>query len=175
MDYPSPQEAKSLWLRGELLSIRENDIVGVRLRMKTYTANLEEQRRKKWHIVDADGQILGRLATRIATILRGKHSPMYSPHLDLGDHVVVINAEKVKLTGRKLDQKTYWRHSGYPGGLKITPIRRVLGAHPDRVITHAVKGMLPKNNLGRKMMKKLRVYAGPNHEHVAQKPEPLKL
>jgi len=141
--------------------------------MKTYTANLQQQRDKKWYLIDADGQTLGRLSTQIADILRGKNNPLYSPHQDLGDHVIVINAEKVHLTGRKLEQKTYWRHSSYPGGLKITPIKRVLEKHPERVIQHAVKGMLPKNSLGRKMFGKLRVYAGDQHPHVAQQPEAL--
>ena len=141
--------------------------------MKTYTANLQEQRQKKWYLIDADGQTLGRLSTKVARILRGKNNPLFSPHQDLGDHVIIINAEKVRLTGNKLDQKTYWRHSSYPGGLKIIPIKRVLDRHPERVILHAVKGMLPKNSLGRKMFGKLKVYAGAEHPHQAQKPEPL--
>ncbi len=141
--------------------------------MKTLTAKKDDLTNKKWYLIDAEGQTLGRLATRIAVILRGKNKPLYSPHLDLGDHIIVINAEKVRLTGRKMEQKTYWRHSGYPGGLKIIPIKRMLEAHPERVLTHAVKGMLPKNSLGRAMMLKLRVYAGPTHRHQAQQPEVL--
>jgi large subunit ribosomal protein L13 len=125
--------------------------------------------------VDASGQTLGRLASEVARIVRGKHKPIYSPAVDVGDYVVVINAEKVHVTGRKLDQKMYYRHSGYPGGLKEISLRRMLATHPTRVIEHAVRGMLPKNRLGRKMIKKLKVYAGSDHPHQAQQPEPLEL
>ena len=126
---------------------------------------------KKWHLVDADGEILGRLATKIATILMGKHKHSYSPHIDNGDYVVVINAEKVRVTGKKLKQKIYYSHSGYPGGLKEITLGELLKKHPERVIIYAVEGMLPKNKLGRKMIKKLKVYAGPTHPHKAQLPE----
>jgi len=125
--------------------------------------------------VDATGQTLGRLASQIAHILRGKHKPQYTPHEDVGDFVVVINAEKVHVTGRKLDQKKYYWHSGYPGGIKEITLRRQLERHPERVIEHAVKGMLPRGPLGRRQLRKLRVYRGPNHPHGAQKPEPLEL
>lgn len=129
-----------------------------------------DQITRRWYLVDAEGETLGRLASRIAQILRGKHKPIYTPHLDTGDHVLVINAEKVRLTGKKIDQKAYYRHSGYPGGLKETPVRRMLETHPERVIERAVRGMMPKGKLGRKMLKKLRVYAGDDHPHAAQQP-----
>ncbi len=130
----------------------------------------------RWWVVDAADQTLGRLASRIAALLRGKHNPLYAPHADTGDFVVVVNAGKVKLTGRKLDQKTYYRHSGWAGGLKSRTAGQVLrGAHPERVIESAVRGMLPKNSLGRKIYGKLKVYAGPDHPHAAQKPEVRKL
>ena len=141
---------------------------------KTYSAKPHEVERK-WYVVDAEGKTLGRLATEIAKILRGKHKPIYTPHVDTGDYVIVINADKVRVTGKRLDQKIYYRHSGYIGGLKAVPLRRMLETHPERVIEHAVKGMLPKNRLGRKMYKKLKVYASPDHPHQAQKPEPLEL
>ena len=128
----------------------------------------------KWYVVDATDRVLGRLATRIATILRGKHKPIFTPHVDTGDHVIVINAEKVKLTGRKREQKLYYRHSGHMGGLKTVNADKLLsGPHADRVVRKAVIGMLPKNSLGRKMATKLKVYAGPAHKHAAQKPEEL--
>ena len=128
-----------------------------------------------WFVVDATGKTLGRLATEVARILRGKHKPTFSPGLDVGDHVIVVNAAKIHVTGRKLDQKMYYRHSGYPGGLREITLRDQLAKNPVRVIEHAVRGMLPKNSLGRKMYKKLKVYAGPEHEHEAQKPQPLEL
>jgi large subunit ribosomal protein L13 len=134
-----------------------------------------DQITRQWYLVDAEDQTLGRLASRVAQILRGKHKPIYTPHLDTGDHVVVINAEKVALTGRKMDQKMYYRHSGYPGGLKEEPIKRVLTRHPERVIEDAVRGMLPKGKLGRAMYKKLRVYAGSDHRHAAQQPVAIDL
>lgn len=134
-----------------------------------------DQITRQWYLVDAEDQTLGRLASRVAQILRGKHKPIYTPHLDTGDHVVVINAEKVALTGRKMDQKVYYRHSGYPGGLKGEPIKRVLARHPERVIEDAVRGMLPKGKLGRAMYKKLRVYAGSDHQHAAQQPVAIDL
>jgi large subunit ribosomal protein L13 len=126
-------------------------------------------------VVDAEGKTLGRLATGIAHVLRGKHKPDFSPSVDVGDYVIVVNAEKVQVTGRKLDQKMYYRHSGYPGGLKEISLRDQLAKHPTRVLTHAVRGMLPKNRLGRRMFKKLKVYAGPDHPHQAQQPKPLDL
>jgi len=142
--------------------------------VRTYTPKPEDIERR-WYVVDAQGKTLGRLASEIARILRGKHKPIFSPHMDTGDFVIVINAEKVHVTGRKLTQKFYYRHSGYPGGLKAISLRDQLKKHPERVIQHAVRGMLPKNRLGRKMIKKLKVYAGPEHPHKAQKPEPLDL
>jgi len=129
----------------------------------------------QWHLVDASGQNLGRLATRIAGVLLGKHRPNYTPGVDLGDFVIVTNCEKVTVTGNKLVEKIYRRHSGYPGGLKETTLRRMLRTHPERVIESAVRGMLPHNKLGRQLIKKLKVYAGPQHPHGPQKPEPLAL
>jgi len=142
--------------------------------LKTYIAKEQEvEESKRWYIVDAEGKVLGRLASQIAHILRGKHKPIFSPHQDVGDFVIVINAEKVKLTGNKMEQKTYFRHSGYIGGTTFTPVSLMLKKHPERVIEFAVKRMLPKNALGRKVFKKLKVYAGTNHPHQAQKPEVL--
>ena len=141
---------------------------------KTLSAKPHEIERT-WYVVDAEGKTLGRLATEIARILRGKHKPIYTPHVDTGDYVIVINADKVRVTGKRLDQKIYYRHSGYMGGLKAVTLRRMLETHPERVIEHAVKGMLPKNRLGRQMYKKLKVYASPDHPHQAQKPQPLEL
>jgi large subunit ribosomal protein L13 len=129
---------------------------------------------RKWYVVNAEGQILGRLASRVAHVLRGKHKPEYAPHMDVGDHIVIINAGAVRLTGNKIRQKTVTRYSGYPGGLKRIPYERLLREKPERAVERAVKGMLPHNRLGRKMSKKLKVYAGPEHPHEAQKPEPLK-
>lgn len=140
--------------------------------MRTYTPKANEIERA-WWVVDAADKPLGRLATEIARVLRGKHKPMYTPHLDTGDHVVVVNASKVVLTGNKADQKTYFRHSGYMGGEQHIPFRRVMASHPERVIEMAVKGMLPKNALGRAMYKKLKVYAGAEHPHQGQQPQPL--
>lgn len=129
---------------------------------------------RAWFVVDAEDLILGRLATRIATILRGKHKPSFTVHSDVGDHVIVVNAEKVALTGRKREQKTYYRHSGYQGSIKSINAESLLAsAHADRVVHNAVRGMLPKNTLGRQMLSKLRVYAGPDHPHASQKPEEL--
>jgi len=142
--------------------------------VKTYVTKPSEVERE-WFVVDAEGKTLGRLASEIAKILRGKHKPNYSPSVDVGDYVIVINAEKIRVTGRKLDQKYYYRHSGYPGGLKAVRLRDMLARHPTRVIEHAVRGMLPKNRLGRRMFKKLKVYAGPDHPHKAQRPKPLDL
>ena len=128
---------------------------------------------RKWYVVDATGCTLGRLASEVAKVLRGKNKPIYTPTVDTGDYVIVINAEKIKVTGKKLDQKTYWHHSDYIGGQKETTLRKMLQEKPERVIEHAVKGMLPKGSLGRQMFTKLHVYAGPEHEHAAQKPEVL--
>ena len=128
---------------------------------------------KKWYVVDATDMTLGRLASEIAKVLRGKNKPIYTPTVDTGDYVIVINAEKIKVTGKKLDQKSYWHHSDYIGGQKETTLRKMLQEKPERVIEHAVKGMLPKGSLGRQMFTKLHVYAGPEHEHAAQKPEVL--
>lgn len=130
---------------------------------------------RRWWTVDADGQILGRLATSVARLLMGKHKPTFTPFLDVGDHVVIINAEKIVLTGNKLDDKKYYRYSGYPGGLRETNAGRLLEEHPERVLEFAVKGMLPKGPLGRDMYRKLRVYAGSEHPHTAQQPEPYEL
>ncbi len=142
--------------------------------MKTYVTKPDEVQRE-WFVVDASGKTLGRLATAVARILRGKHKPIYSPMIDVGDYVIVVNAEKVRVTGRKLTQKFYYRHSGYPGGFKQISLRDMLARHPTRVIEYAVWGMLPKNALGRRMFKKLKVYAGPDHPHQAQNPKPLEL
>ena len=128
---------------------------------------------RKWYVVDAENQTVGRLAAEIAKILRGKNKPIYTPHVDTGDHVIVVNAEKVKFTGKKLTDKTYFRHSGYQGGTTFTTAGQMLERFPTRVIEHAVKGMLPKNSLGAQMFRKLTVYVGPEHPHAAQKPEPL--
>ena len=142
---------------------------------KTYTPKTESKADKKWYLVDADGQTLGRLATKIAVILRGKNKPVFTPHLDMGDYVVVINAEKIKVTGNKLEDKMYYRHTGYIGNLKSINLGKLLDTHPERVIQNAVKGMLPKNPLGRAMYRKLHVYAGPEHPHEAQQPTQLEL
>jgi large subunit ribosomal protein L13 len=142
--------------------------------VKTYTARAEDIERE-WFLVNAEGKTLGRLAAEIAKVLRGKHKPIYTPHLDCGDYVIVVNAEKVRVTGRKLDQKMYYRHTGYPGGIKSISLRNQLQKHPDRVLQAAVRGMLPKNRLGRRMLKKLKVYAGDSHPHQAQQPKVLEL
>ena len=135
----------------------------------------EQEIEHRWHVVDATDVVLGRLATEVAEVLMGKRKPSFTSHQDTGDHVVVVNAAKVKLTGRKLDQKIYTRHSGYPGGLKQETARSLSQRAPERVVLEAIKGMLPKSKLGRAMLRKLRVYAGPDHRHAAQQPEPLKL
>jgi large subunit ribosomal protein L13 len=140
--------------------------------VKTYAVKASEIQRE-WFVVDAAGKTLGRLATQIATILRGKHKPAFSRSMDTGDFVIVVNAEKVVVTGNKLQQKMYYRHSLYPGGLKETRLDMMLAKHPERVLEHAVRGMLPKNRLGRAMFKKLKVYAGETHPHQAQKPQSL--
>lgn len=141
--------------------------------MSTFMAKPAEVERK-WYVVDADGVTLGRLAAEVASILKGKKKPIYTPHVDTGDYVIVVNVDKVKVTGKKLDQKVYFSHSEYVGGVKEITLRDQLKKHPERVVEHAVKGMLPKGALGKQMYMKLRVYAGPEHEHAAQKPEVLK-
>ncbi|KAB8142148.1 50S ribosomal protein L13 [Chloroflexia bacterium SDU3-3] len=138
--------------------------------MKTYMQKTAEVQRD-WYVVDATDQVLGRLSTQIATLLRGKHKPTFTPHIDGGDFVVVVNAEKVRVTGRKAEQKMYYRHSGFPGGFKKITYRRMLTSHPDRIIRFAVKGMIPKTRLGRQIMGKLKIYAGPSHPHAAQQPK----
>ena len=140
--------------------------------MKTYMANPDKIERK-WYVVDAEGQTLGRLAAEAAKVLRGKNKPEFTPHIDTGDNVIVINAEKIKVTGKKLDQKVYYHHSDYVGGMKETTLREMMAKKPEQVIELAVKGMLPKGPLGRTMIKKLHVYAGAEHAHQAQKPEVL--
>ncbi len=130
---------------------------------------------KKWHVVDADGMVLGRLASRVASILKGKTKPIYTPNIDTGDFVVIVNAEKIRITGNKLENKIYYHHSGYPGGIKKKPAKDLMKKMPEKIIFSAIHGMLPKNKLGRLQLKKLKVYAGPNHPHKAQNPEALKL
>ena len=142
--------------------------------MKTYVATPQD-RERNWVLVDANGQNLGRLSTQIADLLRGKRKPTYTPHCDVGDFVVVVNAEKISVTGKKRTEKMYHRHSGYPGGLKSRSLNEMLERRPEEVIRIAVKGMLPKNRLARKQITKLKVYAGPEHPHAAQKPEPLEI
>ena len=143
-----------------------------RVAMKTYTAKPGEIERS-WYVVDAESKTLGRLATQIADVLRGKGKPAYTAHVDTGDFVIVVNAEKIHVTGQKLDQKIYYRHSGYPGGLRSRTLREQLERRPEEVIRRAVRGMLPKNRLAAAQLKKLKVYAGPDHPHAAQNPEPL--
>ncbi len=138
--------------------------------MKSYMAKAETMERK-WYIVDAEGMVLGRLASQVAAILRGKNKPIFTPHVDCGDHVIIINADKVVMTGRKLDQKIYYHHTGYPGGLKMTKYRDLLEKKPEFAVYEAIRRMMPKGPLGRQMLTKLRVYAGPDHKHEAQKPE----
>jgi large subunit ribosomal protein L13 len=140
---------------------------------KTYVTKLDDINRD-WFVIDAAGQSLGRLASKVAAVLRGKHKPIFTPGLDTGDYVIVVNAEKITVTGNKLTEKFYYRYSGYPGGMTAISLRDQLAKHPDRVIEHAVWGMLPHNRLGRAMLKKLKVYAGPDHPHQAQKPSELK-
>ena len=140
--------------------------------MKSFMASPSTEERK-WNVVDAEGKTLGRLASEVANVLRGKNKPTYTPHIDTGDYVIVVNAEKIQVTGKKLDQKIYYHHSEYVGGMKEATLREMMQKKPEFVITHAVKGMLPKGPLGRQMLKKLHVYAGPEHNHAAQKPETL--
>ncbi len=140
--------------------------------MKTFSAKPHEVQRD-WFVVDASGKVLGRLASEIARRLRGKHKSIYTPHVDTGDFIVVVNVDKIRVTGNKAKEKTYYRHSGYPGGIYATTFEKLLAKHPERVLEKAVKGMLPKGPLGYAMIKKLKCYAGPNHPHVAQQPKPL--
>lgn len=142
--------------------------------MKTYYAKPGEVERE-WFLIDAENQVLGRIASKAATLLKGKHKPQYTPHVDTGDFVVIINADKIRLTGTKAAQKSYFRHSGFPGGLREERFEEAMEKHPERVLEHAVKGMLPKNTLGRAMGKKLKVYAGPEHPHMAQKPRQIEV
>jgi len=139
---------------------------------KTHIVKVSDVERA-WYLVDAEGLTLGRLASKIANVLKGKHKPIYSPHLDVGDYVIVVNADKIAVTGRKMDQKTYYWHTGYPGGIRSRNLRDQLDRHPTAAVKAAVKGMLPKNRLGRRMLGKLKVYAGPDHPHQAQKPQPF--
>ena len=140
--------------------------------MNSYMANPDKIERK-WSVVDADGQTLGRLASEVAKVLRGKNKPVFTPHVDTGDYVIIVNADKIKVTGKKMDQKIYYNHSDYVGGMKETTLKEMMAKKPERVLELAVKGMLPKGPLGRTMIKKLHVYAGPEHNHAAQKPEVL--
>ena len=142
--------------------------------MRTYSAKPSEINRE-WFVVDADGATLGRMSCEVAKILRGKHKPQYTPHMDTGDFVIVVNAEKIRMTGNKMDQKVYYHHSGYLGGLKEKPIAKVMAENPEQAVFHAVKGMLPHNKLGRAMFKKLKVYAGADHPHEAQGPKILSI
>ena len=142
--------------------------------MRTFSPKPADIQRA-WHVVDADGLVLGRLATEVARVLRGKHKPIFAPHMDTGDFVIVVNAEKIAVTGDKRSAKLYHRHSGYPGGLKTRTLQEMLDRRPEEVIRLAVKGMLPRTRLGRKQLTKLKVYAGPEHPHVAQKPQPLEI
>ena len=142
--------------------------------LKTYVATPQD-RERNWLLVDAEGQTLGRLATQIAEVLRGKRKPTYTPHVDVGDFVIVVNAERISVTGNKLQEKRYYRHSGYPGGLRSRTLGEMLDRRPEEVIRHAVKGMLPRTRLGRAQLRKLKVYAGPEHPHAAQQPEPMEV
>jgi large subunit ribosomal protein L13 len=142
--------------------------------VKTYSMKKDEIA-KEWLVIDASGVVLGRLATQVATFLRGKHKPTFTPHLDMGDNVIIVNAREIKLTGQKLDQKVYFRYSGYMGGQKQIPMKKLMNSRPDEIIMHAVKGMLPKNRLGRQLLTNLRVYAGPEHPHEAQQPRNVEI
>ncbi len=142
--------------------------------MKTYMAKGEDLQRN-WYVVDAEGMVLGRLSSQVAAILRGKHKPIYTPHVDTGDHVIIVNASKVVMTGKKLDQKKYYRHTGYPGGLRETSYRTLMQTKPDFLVYESIRRMMPKGPLGSQMLQKLRVYAGPTHKNAAQKPQALEL
>jgi large subunit ribosomal protein L13 len=144
--------------------------------LNTYIATAQDiKAERKWYVIDADGVVLGRLASQVANILRGKNKPIYTPNMDTGDYVIIVNSDKVRMTGKKLDQKIYYHHSGYAGGMKETTYRKLMAEKPEFAVRHAVIGMLPKGPLGRQMAKKLKVYAGPDHEHAAQKPEKFEL
>mgnify|MGYP006360927161 CR=1 FL=1 len=142
--------------------------------MKTFSAKPAEVKHE-WFVIDATDKVLGRVASEVALRLRGKHKAIYTPHVDTGDFIVIVNADKIRVTGKKLEQKIYTRYSGYPGGLKKIPLEKMLATHPERVLEHAVKGMLPKGPLGRRLFKRLKVYAGPDHPHQAQRPEKLEV
>ena len=142
--------------------------------MSTYMANPQNVERK-WYVIDAEGMVFGRLASQVASMLRGKHKPTFTPHCDCGDYIIVVNADKLVLTGKKLDNKVYRYHTGYPGGLREVTFDKMMEKHPTEAVRHAVKGMMPNGKLGRQMFKKLKVYAGPEHNHAAQKPEKLEL
>jgi len=142
--------------------------------LKTYSPKPQDID-QKWYVANADGVVLGRAASKIAQILRGKHKPIWAPHMDVGDFVVIVNVDKIRVTGRKTEQKLYYRHSGYPGGLKATPFKRAFDKHPEFILREAVRGMLPRNRLGRKMLKKLKIYTSADHPHTAQQPEELAL
>jgi large subunit ribosomal protein L13 len=157
------------------LPLKFEELIGMSLQ-KTYTATPKDiEASRKWYVVDAEGQVLGRLASKIALLLRGKHKPMYTPNLDTGDYIVVINVEKITTTGNRAESKRYFRHSGYPGGIKSVRLKDQMIRFPDRPLEDAVRGMLPKTPLGRQMIRKLKIYAGPNHPHGAQTPEKLEL
>ncbi len=142
--------------------------------MKTVSMRIQDVQRS-WYVVDAEGRTLGRLASSIAHRLRGKHKPEYTPHVDTGDYIIVVNAEKIRVTGNKETDKIYYRHSGYPGGIKATSLAKMRQTHPERIVEKAVRGMLPRNSLGRAMFRKLKVYAGPDHPHAAQQPQPIEI
>ena len=166
--HPQNQELNS----GSITFIEQNTIVLDTLSYKTTSAKKEEVVRK-WYVVDAEGEVVGRLATKLASVLRGKHKPSYTPHVDTGDYIIVLNADKVRFTGQKLDQKEYIRYTGYPGGQRKATPKDLLAKKPEAIIENAVRGMLPKNKLGRAMIKKMFVYVGTEHPHAAQKPEPF--
>lgn len=156
---------------GEEVSVALCDAIFMKMTPSAKQGDVEQT----WYVVDAEGKVLGRFASEVAHILRGKHKPFYTPHVDVGDHVVIVNADKIRVTGKKLAQKIYTRFSGYPGGLKKLVLEDVLAKQPTYVLEHAIKGMLPHNKLGRKMMKKVRIYAGSEHPHQAQNPQPIEL
>jgi large subunit ribosomal protein L13 len=173
--YPERENPDSDKLRGLTIIDGRRAIIARLVRaMKTYVANPKD-RERNWLVVDATGQTLGRLATQIADTLRGKRKPTYTPHVDTGDFVIVVNAEKIHVTGNKLADKRYYRHSGYPGGLKSRSLAEMLDRRPEEVIRIAVKGMLPRNRLSRRQITKLKVYAGPDHPHAAQQPQPMEI
>jgi len=174
VDFFAEKPGEISGLRGQFITTIEYESKLVRESepLKTFSPKKEAIERK-WYLVDANNQVLGRLASQVARILRGKHKPIFAPHIDVGDNVIIINAEKIRVTGKKAQQKRYKRYSGYPGGFKETVYNHLIAAHPERILEHAIKGMLPKNRLGRQMFKKLKIYAGSEHPHSAQNPEPL--